>query len=177
VPRIWKGAPRKLDVAGRDQPADVGGRHDLAVELDQARHARLEAALGREQRRVAAGAVAEAEVLPDRDPVGVEPLDQHTLDELLGRLARERAVERDHDELAHAEAADQVGLDVQGREELGRGVGRDDGARVRLEGEHGVGAADDLAVADVDAVELADGEVARARPRVGEPGDLRGSHQ
>ena len=48
-------------------------------------------------------------------------------------------------------------------QELRRGVGRDDRARVRLEGQHGVGAADHLAVAEVHAVELADGDAGAGR--------------
>ena len=132
----------------------------------------LERVLRPQQLRVALGAVAEAEVLPHRDRSAPRPLDQLAVDELLGGLGGEGAVERDHDELAHAEAGDQVGLDRQRRQQLRRGVRRDHEPRVRLEGEHGVGAADDLAVADVHAVELAHGEVALARARVGEPGDV-----
>ena len=44
---------------------------------------------------------------------------------------------------------------------FGAESGADHRARVRLEGEHGVGAADDLAVAEVHAVELAHREIAR----------------
>ena len=67
---------------------------------------------------------------------------------------------------------DQVGLGGQRRDQLRRLVRRDDRARVRLEGQDGVRAAHHLAVAEVDAVELADGDVARAGLRIGEPGDL-----
>ena len=41
--------------------------------------------------------------------------------------------------------------------------------RVRVEGQDGVGAADDLAVAEVHAVERADGDAPRARLGVGQP--------
>ena len=54
---------------------------------------------------------------------------------------------------------------VERRDQLRRGVGRDDRARVRLERQHRVGAAHDLAVAEVHAVELADRDVARPRAR------------
>ncbi len=68
-----------------------------------------------------------------------------------------------------------VGLRGERGQELGRRVRSDDRARVRLEGEHGVGAADDLAVAEVDTVELADREIARPPFGVGEPGDVSAS--
>ena len=58
---------------------------------------------------------------------------------------------------------------------FGAVVGRDDRARVRLEGQHGVGAAHHLAVAEVHAVELAHGDlggVRRGSCGVGEPGDV-----
>ena len=102
---------------------------------------------------------------PTDTSVGAELADEHVVDELLRPLGGERAVERDHHELAHAEAGDQVGLDVERGQQLRRGVGRDDLARVRLEGQHGVGAGDHLAVAEVHAVELADRDVARAASR------------
>ena len=53
-------------------------------------------------------------------------------------------------------AGDQVGLLLERGQQLRRRLGRDDRARVRLERQHGVGAADHLAVAEVHAVELAD---------------------
>jgi hypothetical protein len=116
--------------------------------------------------------VAEAEVLPHRHLRGAELGDQDVVDELLRPLGGERAVERDHHELAHAEAGDQVGLDLQRGQELGRGVRRDHLARVRLEGQDGVRAPDHLAVAEVDAVELPHRDMARAGLDIGEPGDL-----
>ena len=161
-----------LHLARLDQRADVRRGDDLAVDLDEVDHAGLERLLGAQQRDVALGAVAEAEVLPHAHPLGAEPPDQHVVDEVLRRAARERAVERDHDELAHAQPGDQVGLRVQRRDQLRRRVGRHDRARVRLERQHGVGAADHLAVAQVHAVELADRDVARPGFDVGEPCDL-----
>ena len=143
----------------------MGRGDDLAVDLDERHDARLERGLRAQQVGVALGLVAEAEVLPDRDLASPRAADEHVVDELLRPLGGERAVERDHHQLAHAEAGDQVGLDVERGQQLRRGVGRDDLARVRLEGEHGVGAADHLAVAEVDAVELADRDVARRGAR------------
>jgi hypothetical protein len=150
----------------------VRGRDDLSVELDELGDAGLERILGLQQRGVAARPMAEAEVLPHRHAPRAEPLDELAGDEVLGRLLGALAVERDHDELLDAELGDQLRLGLQRGEQLRRGVGRYDGARVRLERQHGVGAADDLAVAYMDAVELADGDIARAPLRVGEPGDV-----
>ena len=79
------------------------------------------------------------------------------------------AVERDHDQLLHAERRDQVGLLLERGQQLRRGLRRDDRARVRFEGEHAVGAADHRAMADVHAVELAHGEPALTGGRIGEP--------
>ena len=70
------------------------------------------------------------------------------------------------------EAGDQVGLLLERGEQLGRGLRRHDRARVRLEGQHAVGAGDHGAVADVHAVELAHGEPALARRRIGQPDGL-----
>ena len=55
---------------------------------------------------------------------------------------------------------------------FGADCGRDHGARVRLEGEHAVGAGDHLAVADVHAVELAHREAALPGRRIREPDDV-----
>ena len=87
---------------------------------------RLERGLRAQQVGVALGLVAEAEVLPHRDLRRAELADEHVVDELLRRLGGELAVERDHDELAHPEPGDEVGLDVERGQQLGRGVGRDD---------------------------------------------------
>jgi hypothetical protein len=94
------------------------------------------------------------------------------VDEILRGLRHPLAVEGDHDEFVDAQGSDEVGLGVERGEQLGCRVGRHDGARVRLEGQHRVGAADHLAVAEVHAVELAHGEIARTVGRIGEPGDL-----
>jgi hypothetical protein len=161
-----------LHLPGGDQLADVAGRDHLAVALDELDDARLERVLGAQQRDVALRLVAEAEVLPDAHGVRSKLADEHVVDEALGGLARERAVERDDDELAHAEPRDEVDLRGERRDQLRRVCGRDDRARVRLEREHGVGAAHHLAVPDVHAVELADRDMARSELGIGEPGDV-----
>ena len=75
-------------------------------------------------------------------------------------------VERDHDELLDAQPGDQVALDIEGADQLGRRLGVDDRQRVRVEGEHRVGAPDHLAMPEMDTVEGADGDPARPRARL-----------
>src|SRR6185437_17121083 len=67
---------------------------------------------------------------------------------------------------------DQVALDRERLEQLRRGVRLDDRKRVGVEREDRVVAADHLAVPQVDAVERADGDAARAGLRVGQAGDF-----
>jgi hypothetical protein len=131
----------------------------------------LEARVGAQQVRVALRLPAEAEVLAHRDVRGAEGADEHVVDEVLGRHRRELAVERDDHELLDAEAGDELGLALDRRQQARRAA-RDDRLRVRVERQHGVGAADDRAVAEVDAVEGADGHPARARLDVGQARDL-----
>ena len=114
---------------------------------------------------------------PTDTQVAPQPLDQLVVDELLRGLRHPLAVERDHDQLVDPEAGDQVGLLLERREQLGRGLRRHDRARVRLERQDAVGAGDHGAVADVHAVELAHREPAFPRRRVRQPDRLhrRGS--
>ncbi len=91
-----------------------------------------------------------------------------------GRLRREALVERDQDELLDAELGDQLGLDVEAGEELRRRLGPHDPQRMGLEREHRVVAVDHLAVAEVDAVELADRDPPGPRLGVLEGGDAHG---
>ena len=152
-----------LERAARDEAADVARADDLAVDLEQRDDARLEAPVRAQQLRVALRAVAEAEVLADADERRAEPLDEHLVDELLRALRRERRVELDHDELLDAERGDELGLALERRQQPRLVPGRDDRGRVRVEGQHRVGARDHLAVPEVDAVERADGDAPRAR--------------
>src|SRR5947208_993871 len=64
-----------LDRAAEDEAADVAGRDDLAVDLEQLDHADLEAPVGAQQVGVALRAVAEAEVLADGDVRRVQAAD------------------------------------------------------------------------------------------------------
>ena len=111
------------DRAGGDEPADVRRGHDLAVDLDELHDPRRERVLRGQQRRVALRAVAEAEVLADRDLDRAEPLDELVVDELLRGLRHALAVERDHDQLVDAERRDQVGLLLERGQQFGRGRG------------------------------------------------------
>ena len=85
-------ARRDVDLAGQHEPADVRGGDDLALDLDERHDARLEARRRRRSSsRVALRAVAEAEVLADRDARRLQRLDEHVVDEVLGAALRERS--------------------------------------------------------------------------------------
>ena len=77
----------------------------------------------------------------------------------------ELLVEGDHDQLLDPEAVDHVALDREGHDQLRQRRRVQDLERVRLEGEDGVGALDHRLVAEVDAVEGADRDVARRAAR------------
>ncbi len=157
---------RLPDLTGSHQAADLCGGHRLALHLYQRCHVRLELRVGAQQLLGALGALAEAEVLAHRDPLGAQPRDQHLVDELLRALGGEARVERDHNELLHAEPGDQVALHGKGVEQLRGGLGVDHRQRVRIEGQDRVAAADDLAVPEMHPVEGADGHAARPVGRV-----------
>ena len=108
--------------------------------------------------------MAEAEVLPHADVLGAQRADEDVVDEALRAAPGEVRVERDDDELLDAELArSSSALRSSVVSRRGAPPGATTAARVRLEGDDGVGAADDLAVAEVDAVEGADGDPPRAR--------------
>ena len=133
------------------------------VDLDEPLDPRGERVLALEQLDVALRPVAEAEVLPHRDLDRAELPDEHVVDELLRRLGGEGAVERDHDELLTPSAAIRSALTASGVSSFGAASGATTaggcGSKVRTR----VRAADDLPVAEVHAVELADGDVGAAR--------------
>ncbi len=157
-----------LDVAGSETRADVRRGPDLgaAVERD---------ALGREvagrPRLPQGGDVArspctEAEVGADDDVRGVQGVDEHAVDELLGRPGSDLARERDHEDVVHAGLAQQLAALVDPGERARRVFGAQHRHRVRVEGDRddeeslGVGdlprASYDVPVAEVDPVEVAD---------------------
>ena len=170
--RLAEQVPGVLDRAAQHEPADVARRDDLAVDLEQLDDPRLEAPVGAQQLGVALRLVAEAEVLADRDVRRAERADEHVVDELLRAARGELAVERDDDELLDAERRDELRLALQVGEQARRGARLHDGGRMRLERQDGVGARDDLAVAEVHAVERPDRDAPRARLDVGQARDL-----
>ena len=179
MPRIWNGAPRKrAGLARRRRPRPGRGCASRRRSRRRPRPARTtrvsNAVLGR----------AAASASPwrggrsgsSRRPRPARAPSRSTSTWSMNSCAvcaANDAVERDHDQLARRRApAIRSAFCSSVVSSFGADVGRDDRARVRLEGQHGVGAADHLAVADVHAVELAHGEVARRGARVGEPGDV-----
>ena len=109
---------------------------------------------------------------PTATAARAELLDQRVVDEVLGAAVRELLVEVDHDQLLDPEAVEHVALHLERVDQLRRLLGLQHFERVRLEGEHGVDALDHRAVAEVDAVEGADRDVAGARRHLLERGDL-----
>jgi hypothetical protein len=166
---------RLAHLAGCEQTPDLARGDGLALGLDERHHACLELVPRTQQLGVAVGAVAEAEVLAYRDLLGPQLPDQHVLDEALGAAGGELAVERDHDQLLDSEPRDQVALDGQRRDQLGQRLGMENGQGMRFERQDGVAALDHLAMAEMNAVEGADRDLARAAlsgRQVGEPGQL-----
>ena len=145
----------------------MAGGDDLAVDLNQVDHAGVKAPVGGQQRRVARRPMPEAEVLPHRHVRGRQPGHEHLVDERLGGLVGEPFVERNHHELLHAELGDQLGLGLEAGQQLGRGLGPDHAQRMGLEGEHGIAAADDLAVPDMHTIEFAHGNAPGAGLNLG----------
>src|SRR3954469_2747646 len=160
--RVAQQLARVFDRAAEHEPADVARRDDLTVDLEQRLDVDLEAPVGGQHLGVALRPVAEAEVLPHRDALRPEPLDEHVVEEVLRAALAELAVERDDDDLLHAQSGHQLGLAVERGQQLRSGGRLDDRDRVRLERQHGVAAVDDPPVAEVDAVERADRHAAGA---------------
>jgi hypothetical protein len=154
------------DLTRGHEAADVARGDGLAGRLHERHHSRLEAVVRAEELGRAARPLSEAEVLAHRHLPGTEPVEQHVLHEVLGAAPGELLVERDHHELVHAEPGDQVALHREGADQLRRGLRMDHRQRVRVEGEHGVGAADHLAMAAVYTVERPDRDAARPRARL-----------
>lgn len=144
---------------------------DLAVHLQERLDDGLEARVGGEQLRGALGAVAEAEVLAHGDALGGERPDEDVVDELLGRAGGELGAEGDDDQLLHAQRSYQLGLYGGRGEQLGSVVRGHHRHRVRIEGQHAVGAGDHATMAEVDPVEGAHGDLARTPGNVVEARD------
>ena len=112
-----------LDLAGGDQRADVARGDDLAVDLDQRHHSGLESPVGRS---IAASPVARCpkrKFSPTETRVALSrPTSTWSMNSR-GALVREPVVERDHDQLLHAQLRDQLGLGVEAREQPRRRLG------------------------------------------------------
>ena len=121
-----------------------------------------------QERDVAHAAMAEAKVVADHDVTGTQALDQHVLNEVLGRHAGQGSVEAQHDQQLDAERFDQAGLEPEGCQAKGRIVGPKEAPRVGLEGDdaerrlelarQAAGPLHDRLVTAVNAVEVADGD-------------------
>ena len=128
--------------------------------------------------RIALRAVAEAEVLADRHLLRAERADEHLVDELLRRCAAANSASKGITiSSSTPSAATSSALRSSVVSSFGVCCGRDHRDRVRVEREHAVRARDHLAVAEVHAVEGADGHAARplAALDVGQAGDLHGA--
>ncbi len=164
-----------IDLAGRHQAADMARGDDLAIDLQQRLHDGLKAFVSSQQLRIALRTVPEAEVLPHRHPDRPQCLDQHPVDELARAALREGVVEGNHDQLLHAERRDQLGLHRKRRQQLRRVLRRHHRHRVRFKGQHAVRALDHLAVPEVNTIERAHGNLARAGLHLSQGNDLHGA--
>ncbi len=163
------------DLAGEHQAADVAGGDDLAVDLEQRVHDGRKARVGGQQPRVALCLVAKAEILADRDLRGTEGADEHVVDELARRALGELRVERDHDQLPHAQLGHELGLARERRQQFGRVLRGDDRHRMRVKREHAVRATDHLAMTEMHPIEGANRDAALSSALdVGQASDLHG---
>ena len=121
--------------------------------------------LADEQARGADPALAEMEVVADRDPADAEPLDQVMVNEVLRRGSGAGLVEGHHHGAGKPGCGQQPQLVGLGGEAELRAVRAEKAARMRLEGDgqrrpavtatHRKGGADHRPVAEMDAVEIA----------------------
>ena len=177
LPMAAENRGQRRDLAGGQQAARPARRMDFRARAGglDAGHADAErgAHLG-QQRDIARTPAAEREVVTDDDVAGADPRRHHVRDEGRGLASGEGAVEPRDVENLDTEVSEVPCLDAEGCEPEGLVGRRQHLARVRLEGEHGErrpeGAGDALAffddgaVAQVDAVEVADGD--HRAPRV-----------
>src|SRR5260370_20612556 len=159
-----------------EKMADARRRVNFAIALHRLDDGDAEAeslAHPAQQRRIAAAAVAEDEVVTDDGLANAEPGDKHVAHEILRAQRSEFEVEMQIVEEVGAETAQQFGLDAKRRQAKGRQPGLKDTARMRLEGQDTLlhagrarelaGLADDELVTEMDAVEIADRDRAATR--------------
>ena len=123
----------------RERLTDRRGGHHPTVQRHEPDPLDVESPLGThlpQDRHGAGGAVAEREVVPDDDVPRGEPLDEHPVDELLGRPPGELVRELQHDERVDPRRGDQLGLAVERRQQPGLTAGGEHLAGMPVEG-HG----------------------------------------
>ncbi len=165
-----------LDHAVGEGGADRGRGADVAVRghrVDRGHRAAVGTGDLPQQLDIALAAVAEAEIPAGGDGRDRELAQEAAGHEVGGGGAEQAPVAAEDIEMVDAEAAQQLGLAAQGREARRGGGGVQDLARVRLERDHAERAAkcprmtgggtDHLAVAAMDAVEVADRHRGTAR--------------
>ena len=178
------GRPRsfsaRVEVSGGERGAHRRARHSNPAlrnhgqDLDFAAVPLAEAL---QQRDIAGALRAEAEVLADEHPAGLQPLNEHPLDERFRRQRGEIPVEALDVRALHPVRRQQLELLAKRREPRGRAIGREELARMRLEGEHaalqapraraGEEALQHRLVPAMDAVEIPHGERNRRQQRGG----------
>ena len=190
-----RGAAEQLaccdDVAVGDQSPDAG-RGPAALVTDIGDRSDLETSVGTQlDEGLDGSAVAhpEAGVGSDDDELRVQGVDEHRVDELCRRLASEFAGELQHEHRVQPRGGEQV-QPLGERGELGGcAIGEEHRDRMRVEGDRHRGQASggrsvddnakDRAMAPVHAVEIAEGDNARADARrhlVETVPDLHGGH-
>ena len=167
---------RLLHLPRRHQAADLAGRDRLPRHLHQRHHARLELVVGAQELRGRPSRPCRSgssrPPTRARRPAARSAPRCTKSSALCSEKPRSKGITTSS---LHPQPGDQVALDRERcASSFGRGLGVDHRQRVRIEGEHGVAAADHLAVAEVHAVEGADGDAARAGAGldVGEQADL-----
>ena len=156
-------------IALRQLEPDCSGGKDFAVFCHRTDNADAEAQLLARQPHGlwrARTALAEEKIIADDDVARCQPLDQHLLDELVGRQRCKRLVERQHHHDIDAQILQALQLQGERRKMEMRLVGLEEFTRVRLEHDHPAGRIqccrtlehfrDERLVTAMDAIEVAD---------------------
>ena len=165
-----------VETAGANGFADARAADGLAVERDGGEAVNGEIEFGAElaeEFNIPTAAMAEGELRADADAVDVAEITDEAADEILGGLLAEGAIEVQEQCGVHAERLDGAEFLRQRTNQRRHAVRRDDGGGMGIEGNddgaRGVLArvhqrlADDLLVAEVNAIERADREADAAR--------------
>ncbi len=157
-----------VDLAFGQRHPDRAGGHRPLLDVDMGLHIDLDAEPGRfadQEARRADPALAEMEVVADRDTADAEPPDQIMVNEILRRGAGPGLVEGHHHGAGEPGSGQKPQLaGLVGEPELGR-IRAEKAARMRLESHrqrrlamgaaHGEGGLDHGPMAEMDAVEIA----------------------